>query len=102
MQKQSSHTRTDAGESSSGHFEHATLFEFSKVINSSLDQKFIFSHILLTIMGKILSSKGMVMVASREKKGKYVVETVKGFPSEITGGTVAIPGIPGRSSSWTG
>ena len=94
MPKQSSHTRSDAGESSSGHFEHATLFEFSKVINSSLDQKFIFSHILLTIMGKILSSKGMVMVAAREKKGRYVVETVKGFPPEIMGGAVTIPAIP--------
>ena len=44
------------------HFEHTALFEFSKVINSSLDLRFILSHILLTIMGKILSTKGMVLL----------------------------------------
>lgn len=65
------------------HFEHDTLFEFSKVINSSLDLKFIMSHILLTIMGKILSPKGMVML--RGEKGTYAVAMAKGFPSGIQG-----------------
>lgn len=38
------------------HFEHSALFEFSTVINSSLDLRFILSHILLTLMGKLMSS----------------------------------------------
>ena len=75
------------------HFEHAALFEFSKVINSSLDPHFILSHILLTIMGKILSTKGMVVLG--KAKGKFVVEMVKGFPANLTGTELAVKAIPG-------
>jgi phosphoserine phosphatase RsbU/P len=74
------------------HFEHTALFEFSKVINSSLDLKFILSHILLTIMGKILSTKGMVLLETG--KGRYVVETAKGFPSELQEAQLTIKRIP--------
>ncbi len=74
------------------HFEHAALFEFSKVINSSLDARFICSHILLTIMGKFLSTKGMVLV---EKEARtFAVEMVKGFPSDLVGTTLNIKRIP--------
>ena len=38
-------------------FEHATLLEFSSVINSSYDFRFILNHILLTIMGKLMSTR---------------------------------------------
>lgn len=74
------------------HFEHTALFEFSKVINSSLDLKFILSHILLTIMGKILSTKGMVILEST--KGKYGIEMVKGFPAELQATQLVIKSIP--------
>jgi sigma-B regulation protein RsbU (phosphoserine phosphatase) len=74
------------------HFEHTALFEFSKIINSSLDSKFILSHILLTIMGKILSTKGMAVLV--KGKGSFCVEMVKGFPSTVEGGTIAIDRIP--------
>jgi len=74
------------------HFEHRALFEFSKVINSSLDLKFILSHILLTIMGKILSSKGMVVL--EKGKGRFVIEMVKGFPAELHGTEYLIKRIP--------
>jgi sigma-B regulation protein RsbU (phosphoserine phosphatase) len=74
------------------HFEHAALFEFSKVINSSLDPRFIYNHILLTIMGKFLSAKGLVAI----EKGKhtFVVEMVKGFPAHLVGATIEIQKIP--------
>lgn len=73
------------------YFEYAALFEFSKVINSSLDTRFIYSHILLTIMGKILSTKGMVLVA---KQGTaFTVVMAKGYPPEIIGSTVRIDKI---------
>ena len=74
------------------HFEHTALFEFSKIINSSLDLKFILSHILLTIMGKILSTKGMVVL--EREKGTYRVEMLKGFPSELQNVEFAIRRIP--------
>ena len=74
------------------HFEHTALFEFSKVINSSLDLGFILSHILLTIMGKILSTKGMVLL--ERTKGKYAVEMLKGFPASLRNMQVTIKRLP--------
>lgn len=73
------------------HFEHAALFEFSKVINSSVDLKFILSHILLTLMGKLLSTKGMALLERR--KGEFVVEMVKGFPQELAGRKFSVKGL---------
>lgn len=84
-------TPTPAG-SYESHFEHSALFEFSKVINSSLDPHFILSHILLTIMGKILSTKGMVMLG--KGKGRFSVEMAKGFPGSLVGTELAIRAIP--------
>ena len=79
-------------ESGESRFENAALFEFSTVINSSLELPFILSHILLTIMGKILSMRGMVLL--ERGKGEYVVETVKGFPADLRGTSVKIGRVP--------
>ncbi len=38
------------------------LFEFSNVVNSSIDLKFILGTVLLTVMGKMLVSKGAVLL----------------------------------------
>ncbi len=78
-------------ESYESRFEDTALFEFSTVINSSLDPKFIFSNILLTIMGKILATKGMVLVADQKAKGKFVIAMAKGFPAELVGTSLTIP-----------
>ncbi len=92
MARQRSHSDDSSYES---HFEHTALFEFSKVINSSLDPRFIYSHILLTIMGKFLSPKGMALV---QKSGKdFSVEMVKGFPSELSGAVVRVNKIPANA-----
>ena len=92
----------------SNHFDHAALFEFSKVINSSLELDFILSHILLTIMGKILSTRGLV--ALRRDGNSYGVETVKGFPSALRGtqwtirslpaGSFAVSSLDGKKHPW--
>src|SRR5512140_2877547 len=82
---------TDSYES---HFDYAALFEFSTVINSSVEPDFIFSHILLTIMGKILATRGMVLLAHPESRKEYVVEMTKGFPADLKGKSVAIPRMP--------
>lgn len=60
------------------HFEHSALFEFSTVINSSVDLQFILSHILLTLMGKLLSPRGMVLLS--DGSGGLTAHMVKGFP----------------------
>jgi len=73
-------------------FEHTTLFEFSKVINSSTDLHFVLGHVLLTIMGKPLSTRGMALLG--EGKAVFRVETVKGFPASLMGREVTLRGLP--------
>ncbi len=57
------------------------LFEFSNVVNSSLDLKFILGTVLLTLMGKLLLSKSVVLLKSKEKY--FRVENSKGIPPEL-------------------
>jgi phosphoserine phosphatase RsbU/P len=76
------------------HFDYAALFEFSTVINSSTEPRFIFSHILLTIMGKILATRGMVLLRNPDSKKDFAVEMVKGFSGDLKGKSVAIPRVP--------
>jgi len=73
-------------------FEHATLLEFSRVINASDDLRFILGHILLTIMGKMLSAKGMAILV--HGKGQYRVEMVKGFSTVAEGTAIAVRRLP--------
>jgi phosphoserine phosphatase RsbU/P len=77
--------------SAASHFEESALFEFSKVINSSLDPAFIANHILLTIMGKILAARGMILL--KHARG-FSVQTVKGFPASLIGRTVEVSRFP--------
>ncbi len=90
-------------------FDLNALFEFSSIVNSALELNFILSHYLLTLMGKLLSLRGMIVL----KKGDALtVANVKGCPDGLIGQTVAIPRIPrsityvkdvdGRRASWIG
>ncbi len=81
-------------ESYESHFDFAALFEFSTVINSSIAPQFIFSHILLTIMGKILATRGMVLLTNPGSRKEYTVEMIKGFPGDLKGKSVTIPRMP--------
>ncbi|MGA9117627.1 MAG: SpoIIE family protein phosphatase [Bacteroidota bacterium] len=63
-------------------FSHDTLFEFSKVVNSAVDLKFILSHVLLTIMGRLLASRGLALLT--EPEGECATAMVKGFPPGTT------------------
>jgi sigma-B regulation protein RsbU (phosphoserine phosphatase) len=74
------------------HFEHAALFEFSTLINASLDLRFILGHILLTLMGKLLSARALVLLAHDD--GKYRVEMTKGVSPELEGTMVDISALP--------
>ncbi len=75
-------------------FDLSSLFEFSSIINASLDLKFILGHFLLTIMGKLLSLRGIVLL--RTDGGAYRVETVKGLSAELLGSSRAIRSVPNR------
>lgn len=80
------------------HFEHSALFEFSTVINSSFDLRFILGHILLTIMGKLLSSRGAAVL--RHEDGTYRCEMVKGLPAEVEATVLSLTGLP-RGMQYT-
>ncbi len=61
------------------------LVEFSRILNSSLDMGFILNNVLLTCMGKFLSTKGMIALNQRGrlvfKAGKGISEDkLKSFP----------------------
>ncbi len=59
------------------------LFEFSKIVNSSLDLQFVLSTLLLTLMGKFLFSKGVVLL--RALNNHFKIEIAKGLPQELIG-----------------
>jgi sigma-B regulation protein RsbU (phosphoserine phosphatase) len=64
------------------------LFEFSNVVNSSVDLKFILGTVLLTVMGKMLVGKGMVLL--KREPGHFEVVNAKGLDSSVVGQTLAI------------
>ncbi len=64
------------------------LFEYSKIINSSLDLKFILGTLLLTVMGKMLVSRGIVLV--ERESGWFEIVSAKGIQQELTGHTIPL------------
>jgi phosphoserine phosphatase RsbU/P len=64
------------------------LFEFSNVVNSSVDLKFILGTVLLTVMGKMLVSKGMVLL--KRDPGEFEVVNAKGVDAETIGQKIEI------------
>jgi phosphoserine phosphatase RsbU/P len=75
-------------------FELTSLFEFSAVVNASLDLKFIFNHFLLTLMGKFLSLKGIVLLERRTNI--FRIENVKGLSPDLINSEWKLNNIPKR------
>lgn len=92
--------RPDIVTQSEHRFDLGALFEFSTIINSSTDLRFIFGHLLLTLMGKLMAVRGIVLL--RRDGPRFTVETVKGLPQDLTGTELAMSGIPRRISRITG
>ena len=65
-----------------------SLFEVSQTLNSSLNVNAIIDNILLTSMGKMMISKGIVLLHQHDDI--YKIETVKGLPRELVGRIVQI------------
>ena len=57
-----------------------SLVEFSRVINSSIDLQFILNNVLLSCLGKFLSTKGLIAL---NENGKIVVKNFKGLSDDI-------------------
>ena len=75
-------------------FKLSSLFEFSAVVNVSLDLKFILGHFLLTLMGKLLSLRGIILL--EHKPQCFSVENVRGLPQELIDTEIKINKIPNR------
>lgn len=57
-----------------------SLVEFSRVINSSFDLQFILNNVLLSCLGKFLSTKGLIALS---ENGKIIIKNSKGLSEEI-------------------
>ncbi len=77
-----------------GRFELSSLFEFSSIVNASFDLDFILGHFLLTLMGKLLSQRGIILL--QQKKNIYNVASAKGLPLSLIGTGVEIRNLPRR------
>ncbi|MDZ4711209.1 MAG: PP2C family protein-serine/threonine phosphatase [bacterium] len=62
-----------------------SLIEFSQLISSKLDLKYILNNILLSIMGKMLISKGMIILKNGQdmNQNAYTIEAAKGINSKL-------------------
>lgn len=65
-----------------------SLFEISQTLNSSLNVTAILDNLLLTPMGKMMISKGIVLL--NHSKNIFKVETLKGLSQKLIGQTVEI------------
>jgi phosphoserine phosphatase RsbU/P len=63
--------------------ELQSLFEMSQVLNSSLNISSVLNNILLTPMGRMMISRGFVMVVDEE--GSFNVEALKGLDRDLLG-----------------
>ena len=79
--KQSSSKGRPAPSYAQEHADITPLFEFSNIVNSSLDLKFILGTVLLTLMGKLLLSKSVVLILSGGES--YRIENSKGVPAGL-------------------
>ncbi len=67
------------------------LFEFSHVVNSSLDLSIILDTLLLTLMGKLLSAKAVVLL--HEERTIFSVVNGKGIPKSFLKQKISLPRI---------
>jgi sigma-B regulation protein RsbU (phosphoserine phosphatase) len=76
-------------------FDLLPLLEFSNIVNSSVDLKFILNSLLLTALGKTMAGKGMVLL--RREQDAFEVITSRGMPNFSAGTLLDIktpPRIP--------
>lgn len=93
-------------ESEQKQLELNSLIEFSQTLNSNLDLDFIFRNILLSIMGKMLIAKALVLIKKDFANGSniYIPITSKGIdtksiPAEME---IVFPKVPFFSNADAG
>lgn len=73
-----------------------SLFEFSTIVNSSLDLSFILDSLLLTLMGKMLTSKAVILLRTEAKT--FSVANGKGVPKGFLRERIVLPSVRKRRS----
>ncbi len=53
-----------------------SLIEFSQLISSKLDLNYILNNILLSVMGKMLISKAVVLLKTSDADIRYIIKYV--------------------------
>ncbi|NUN69101.1 MAG: SpoIIE family protein phosphatase [Bacteroidetes bacterium] len=74
--------------------ELSALFEFSQVVNSSLDLTVILNTVLLTLMGKLLVTTSVVML--RTGKRTFTIVTGKGIAKGLFKQPLELPSVRTR------
>lgn len=72
--------------------ELSALFEISQTLNSSLNLKSILDNILLVPMGRMMISRGIIML--QEEAYEYKIENLKGLPYSLLGKRIHITTLP--------
>ena len=68
-----------------------SLIEFSNLINSNLDEDFILNYILLSIMGRMMISHGMILMADPGYgSDNFTVRCAKGISNGIQGTVLSL------------
>jgi sigma-B regulation protein RsbU (phosphoserine phosphatase) len=75
-------------------FDISSLFEFSTHINATTDLSFILSHYLLTIMGKILAPRGVLLLCKKDSQYEFTVSVAKGTIVQDENRVVRLKKIP--------
>jgi sigma-B regulation protein RsbU (phosphoserine phosphatase) len=83
---------TPASQEMERRFDFRSLFEFSSIINASTDLTFILGHLLLTVMGKLLALRGIVLLGDEESG--FRIQNVRGLPPDLLGKAVRARSIP--------
>jgi len=77
--------------------ELSTLFEVSRTLNSSVNLKAILDHLLLAPMGRMMVSRGLVLL--HEEKNTFVVETIKGLSKDWLARRIQMENLPERAAT---
>ena len=74
------------------YLELTSLFEINKILNSTLELRSILDNVILTPMGRLMVSKGMVLLV--DKLDILKVVNIKGVTSQILGQNYSLQSFP--------
>jgi len=72
--------------------ELSALFEISQSLNASLNLQSILNTILLVPMGRMMLSRGMILVSQQNQT--FLVESLRGLPSGLAGTETELTDLP--------